>query len=178
VQEVDAVVEAMAKSRAATTATNEIVAEIQAIAFQTNMLALNAAIEAARAGQAGAGFAVVADEVRALAARAKRAAQRTNELLQESLQGVTSADETAKRVSARLHGLHGSAQQVSDAIFTISARTGEQSAILGEMSGSVGEVDAVTERNAEAASAARAAVEALEGQRAELAKLLGGFRLG
>lgn len=45
----------------------QVIAEIEDIAFQTNILALNAAIEAARAGDNGKGFAVVADEVRNLA---------------------------------------------------------------------------------------------------------------
>lgn len=47
-------------------------ADVESIAFQTNMLALNAAIEAAHAGSLGRGFAVVAQEVRALSEAARK----------------------------------------------------------------------------------------------------------
>ncbi len=62
----------------------EIVSNIDAIAFQTNILALNAAVEASRAGDAGRGFAVVAAEVRALAQQSAAAAKHINALVAES----------------------------------------------------------------------------------------------
>jgi methyl-accepting chemotaxis protein len=40
----------------------EIVKDIDEIAFQEKILALNAAVEVPRAGEAGVGFPVVADE--------------------------------------------------------------------------------------------------------------------
>jgi methyl-accepting chemotaxis protein len=68
-------------------------AEVESIAFQTNMLALNAAIEAAHAGESGAGFAVVANEVRALSTAARETGKKIT-------QKVGTISESLKRIGA------------------------------------------------------------------------------
>ena len=76
----------------------EIVSQIDAIAFQTNILALNAAVEATRAGDAGRGFAVVAAEVRALAQQSASAARHINTLVAESRDRMTTLSQSLARL--------------------------------------------------------------------------------
>jgi len=78
---------------------SKFVAQMKAIATQTNMLALNAAIEAARAGEHGRGFGVVADEVRKLAMQARQAAVTTEGTVQTVLQRVRATHETMQRLA-------------------------------------------------------------------------------
>ncbi|MFT3905955.1 MAG: methyl-accepting chemotaxis protein [Steroidobacteraceae bacterium] len=75
-------------------------ADVEDIAFQTNMLALNAAIEAAHAGESGRGFAVVAQEVRALSARARDTGKRIGDSVQRITASLKQTGEENERVAA------------------------------------------------------------------------------
>ncbi|MBE5961422.1 MAG: hypothetical protein E7256_08550 [Lachnospiraceae bacterium] len=74
-----------------------ILAEIDAIAKQTNLLSLNASIEAARAGEAGKGFAVVADQIRDLSEQSKNASSTIRSILEKL---VTAIEEVHERVES------------------------------------------------------------------------------
>ena len=71
-----------------TTKIESILAQIDAIANQTNLLSLNASIEAARAGEAGKGFAVVADQIRELSVQSKNASSTIRNILEKLVSAI------------------------------------------------------------------------------------------
>ncbi len=88
---------------------SNIIAEIEAIASQTNLLSLNASIEAARAGEAGRGFAIVAEQIGKLAEESAKSAVNTRRLIETSIQNINKGSkitvETADQMESMIVGL-------------------------------------------------------------------------
>lgn len=146
------------------TAIRSIIKTIDDIAFQTNILALNAAVEAARAGSAGKGFAVVADEVRSLAAKSAEAAQKTNELIENSVQAVEHGEELTKLAANSLAIVADGTNQVTETIETVAQVYHEQADKLAEISKGVEQISDVVQTNSATAEESAAASQELSGQ--------------
>ena len=141
-------VDAMTQMQAASQRVAEVVTVIDDVAFQTSMLSLNAAIEAARAGKAGKGFAVVAAEVRQLAQRCAESADEIRSLIGNASLQVDSSAVKLRRVSESLDTIVGGVREVSGRLRSISTASTQQSAGLGEVTESVGNLDKITRENA------------------------------
>ncbi|MEN1990658.1 methyl-accepting chemotaxis protein [Paenibacillus hubeiensis] len=111
-----------------------IVADITAIAKQTNILALNASIEAARAGEHGRGFAVVAEEVKSLAQHSGRSAGRISELMREMHEKTDAVHSAFARTGEGM--LKGSAliTEAGEAFHTIRSAVQQVAAQVQEVS--------------------------------------------
>jgi len=140
---------AMKEIQVASAEIAKIIKAIDEIAFQTNILALNAAVEAARAGEAGAGFAVVAEEVRNLAQRSAVASKETAEKIDASLQKSVRGAEINARVAESLVLIQNRAQEVDALVAEIAHASEDQRHGIEQINSSVGEIDKVTQSNAE-----------------------------
>jgi methyl-accepting chemotaxis protein len=156
----------------------DIIGTIDGIAFQTNILALNAAVEAARAGEQGRGFAVVAAEVRSLAQRSATAAREIKALIGASLECVEAGTQQVAGAGSTMSEIVSSVQRVCDVIGEITSATSEQSKGIGEVNGSVADLDAMTQQNSALVEESAAAAESLKQQAARLAGVVGRFELG
>ena len=151
----------------------DILATIDAIAFQANILALSAAVEAARAGEQGKGFEVVASEVRNLARRSAGAA-RKNKVLMAS---VASGGRLVKEAGNTMHDIVGSVAQVAAIVGEISVAASEQSESIAQINPVVCHLDQMTQENAAMARDTAAAAEPLKEQAVQMAAVMGAFLL-
>jgi methyl-accepting chemotaxis protein len=174
---VSRVVSTMDEINASSRRIGDIVGTIDSIAFQTNILALNAAVEAARAGEQGRGFAVVASEVRSLAQRSASAAREIKGLIDASVQNVEAGTRQVGDAGATMTEIVVSVQRVRDIIGEISQSASEQSGGLGQVNGSVSDLDRMTQQNAALVEQSAAAAESLKEQAVRLGALVGTFRL-
>ncbi|HUH88000.1 MAG TPA: methyl-accepting chemotaxis protein [Pusillimonas sp.] len=157
---------------------SDIVNLIEGIAFQTNILALNAAVESARAGEAGKSFAVVAGEVRNLALKSSQAAKEVKHLIDESTSRVTIGSEQAARAGATMQEIVDSVQRVTDIMGEISTASVEQSVGLVQINQAVGQMDGVTQRNAELVHDLGQTVRTLSAEAENLGEAIGVLNTG
>ncbi|HUH87237.1 MAG TPA: methyl-accepting chemotaxis protein [Pusillimonas sp.] len=155
----------------------DIVATIEGIAMRTNILALNAAIEAARAGSHGRGFAVVANEVRGLALRSATASKEIEALIRQSLDHM---DQSGRLVDEAVHAVDETVSSVAlanDRMREISTASEEQSDGIHQVTVAVGEMDGITQQNAQLVHrAAQAALRQIQ-QTDELQEVIARFVL-
>ncbi|WP_343593973.1 methyl-accepting chemotaxis protein [Paracidovorax wautersii] len=156
----------------------DIIGVIDGIAFQTNILALNAAVEAARAGEQGRGFAVVASEVRSLAQRSADAAKEIKQLIEDSVQNVSSGSQQVAQAGDAMNEILGSVQRVSDLIGEITASSSEQRDGIAQVNLAVTQLDQMTQQNAALVEESSAAASAMRDQAQRLSQAVSVFNVG
>jgi hypothetical protein len=132
--------------------------------------------EPATAGEQGRGFAVVASEVRALATRSAAAAQEIRTLITDSAGKIEAGASLATDAGAAMHDIVARVQRVNTFMGEISTASHQQARGVGEVSGAVGQLDAVTQQNAALVEESAAAAESLNQQAVRLVELVRRFR--
>jgi methyl-accepting chemotaxis protein len=157
---------------------SQIIGVIDEIAFQTNLLALNAGVEAARAGDSGRGFAVVAQEVRELAQRSAKAAKEIKTLISSSSEQVKRGVRLVGDVAGSLQAVTAKVGEIDFVLSEMARSSQEQATGLAEVNVAVNQMDQVTQMNAVMLGKATDAAASLKRAAAEMAALIGEFRLG
>ncbi len=154
-----------------------IASMIDGIAFQTNLLALNAGVEAARAGEAGRGFAVVASEVRALAMRSADAAKEVKDRIAKAESEVGNGVRMVDRIATTLRDAGTQIGQINAIIEQIAGHAHDQAAGFAQISGTIGQIDAMTQQNSAMVEQSTAATNGLNNEASGLRTAVGRFRI-
>lgn len=154
-----------------------IINAIEDIAEQTNLLSLNAAIEAARAGEAGRGFAVVAEQVKNLAEESARAAGKTTELIQMTIDAVDKGIEIADATAANMTEVMGGAMEATEKMGQIARMLDEEAANMQEINETVASVSSVVDNNSATSEETAAVSEEQKAQVETMVQMMGRFKI-
>ncbi|NVJ52671.1 MAG: chemotaxis protein [Campylobacteraceae bacterium] len=148
-------VTAMNEINDSTNAVHEAINLIDQIAFQTNILSLNAAVEAATAGEAGKGFSVVAGEVRNLASRSAEAAKEIKNLVESATVKANEGKTIADKMIVGYQELDENISKTTKLIEEVVEASQEQEKSITLINDSVGQIDSLTQQNANVAQHVR-----------------------
>jgi len=175
--QIENMVEAVGMIERSYSSITKIVDTIEEIAFQTNILALNAAVEAARAGQFGRSFAVVADEVSNLAAKSSASAKSTGELINVSLEQVSSGVDIAREAARSFEAIVLKIGESGEMLNTISSASLLQADNIGRINTDIGRMGDMIHSTAISAKNSAVIADQLLERAKQLAMILDKYKL-